>query len=78
MIEHAGKIRLTRAEFRRLQRHNAQRGYAVNAISTTTDYEVALVQACAPAFIADLLQALETGSSPLTRGEVTYDQLVKD
>ncbi|WGS88604.1 hypothetical protein [Methylomonas sp. UP202] len=78
MIEHAGKVRLTQAEFRRLQRHNAQRGYAVNTIKTTAEYDVALVQACAPAFLADLLQALETGTSPLVRGEVTYEQLLKD
>ncbi|TPQ27547.1 hypothetical protein [Methylomonas koyamae] len=75
MIKHAGKVRLTRAEFRRLQRNNARRGYAVNTIKTTAEYDVALVQACSPVFLADLLQALEMGSSPLMRGEVTFDQL---
>jgi hypothetical protein len=77
MIETDGKIRLTSAEFNRLRQAAARRGHAVNGIKTAEDYENALVRASAPAFIDDLLEALETGSSRLIRGEVDFDQLLE-
>lgn len=76
MIECDGKVRLTGSELNRLRQAAARRGHAVNGIDTAEDYESALVNASSPALIADLLEALETGSSRLIRGEAGYGELL--
>jgi hypothetical protein len=48
----------------------------VNRIATTDDDESALVRGCSPDLIDDSLEALETGSSRLIRGEVRYEDLL--
>lgn len=76
MIELDGKVRLTKSELNRLRRDAARHGQAIGPIHAAEDYQAALVAACSPALLEDLLEALETGSSRLIRGEMTHDELI--
>ena len=68
MIRDGKKIRLTKTELNALRRDNARNGEAVNDVTDTSDYLNASIGALDPEVQADMLEFLETGSSPLTRG----------
>lgn len=62
-------VRLTAAELNHLRQAAARNGHAVNHIDSPGDLLQATLDGLAPERQADLLEFLETGSSPLTRGE---------
>lgn len=67
MIRDGKKVRLTRGELNELRTENARNGNVVNEVADTTAYLEAAIGALKPDTQADLLEFLETGSSPLTR-----------
>lgn len=67
MIRDGKTIRLTKAELNALRRDNARNGNAVNDVTDTREYLDASLGALDPATQEDLLEFLETGSSPNTR-----------
>lgn len=60
------KIRLTRAELNRVRRANARQGNAINAgdVASVDAYHEALYMGLSDELAADMLEYLETGSSP--------------
>ncbi|MGI9301342.1 MAG: hypothetical protein ACR2RB_01345 [Gammaproteobacteria bacterium] len=61
------RVRLTRDELNTLRTANARNGNVVNDVSTTDELMSAAIGAQRPSIQSDLLEFLETGSSPLTR-----------
>ena len=62
-------VRLTPAELNRLRQAAARNGHVVNRIDSPGELLQATLDALAPERQADLLEFLEKGSSPLTRGD---------
>ena len=62
-------VRLTPAELNRLRQAAARNGHVIHRIDRPADLLQATLDGLAPDRQADLLEFLETGSSPLTRGE---------
>jgi len=62
-------VRLTPAELNRLRQAAARNGHAINRIDSPGELLQATLDALAPERQADLLEFLEKGSSPLTRGD---------
>ena len=61
-------VRLTPAELNSLRQAAARNGHAINHVDSPGDLLRATLDGLAPERQADLLEFLETGSSPLTRG----------
>ena len=61
------RVRLTPAELNGLRSANARNGHAINVVETTGELLTAAIGAQRPEIQDDLLEFLETGSSPLTR-----------
>ncbi len=62
-----GKIKLTKSELNMLRQYAARNGHAVNQINTLEALFSASIAALSPALQEDMLEFMETGSSPLTR-----------
>lgn len=76
MLESGKQVRLTATERAELQRRAAKHGYAIGPIRTHEDHLHALCKADpekAELILRDLEEFLETGSSPLIRGEVQIE-----
>lgn len=63
------RVRLTTSELNHLRQAAGRNGHAVNRIDSPGDLLQATLDGLAPERQADLLEFLETGSSPLTRGK---------
>jgi hypothetical protein len=61
------RVRLTPTELNGLRSANARNGNTVNAVETIEELLTAAIGAQRPEIQDDLLEFLETGSSPLTR-----------
>lgn len=71
-------LRLTATELAALRTKAAQNGYVVDRVTNDAEHFEALVVAANPrslGILDDLLEFLETGSSPLTRGETDFATL---
>ncbi len=67
MIQYGKKIRLSRDELNKLRQDNALQGRVVNDVRTMSEYWEAAIGALDDETQADMLEFLETGSSPRTR-----------
>ncbi len=67
MIRDGNKIRLTRDELNKLRQANAKQGHAINDVRTMAECLQACLGALDVETQADMLEFLETGSSPRIR-----------
>lgn len=64
--ETSDKVRMSRSELATLRKRAAQNGFAVNRVQNDSEALEALLKALDPRIAADVLQFLETGTSPFT------------
>ncbi len=64
--ESSDKVRMSRSELATLRRRAARNGFAVNRVQNNAEALEALLKALHPRIADDMLQCLETGTSPLT------------
>lgn len=68
------KVKLTQSEYSQLQQRADHFDTDIGKIETLTDWYEA--RAAGSAVLNDLFERIEKGSSPLSRGEVTVEQLL--
>jgi hypothetical protein len=66
IFESNGRVRLTPDELNRLRQLNARNGEVINIVETRDDLLRAILGALSPERVADMLEFMETGNSPLT------------
>lgn len=68
IFEKHARVRLTKSELNFLRQRNAQNGSIVNDIATVDEFLKAVIGGLSSERVVDLLEFMESASSPVTSG----------